>query len=79
MGLRPLSCWSAAQARRLEQVLERQLLFPQQVRDYIVVNLAAARTLAEVLVDVGAAFGRRVSVLFTRMDAPMWQPRLAAE
>jgi len=34
-------------------------------------DLAAARQLAELLVEMGAAFGRRVSALFTRMDEPL--------
>jgi pyrimidine-nucleoside phosphorylase len=34
-------------------------------------DLAAARRLAELLVEMGAAFGRRVSVCFTRMDEPL--------
>jgi pyrimidine-nucleoside phosphorylase len=34
-------------------------------------DLAAARQLAELLVEMGDAFGRRVAVLYTRMEAPL--------
>jgi pyrimidine-nucleoside phosphorylase len=34
-------------------------------------DLAAARQLAELLVEMGDAFGRRVAVVYTRMEAPL--------